>query len=81
MFLSQVENLLDDQDFKTKVTRDDLEGMCADIFEKIAGPVNQALAGSEMTMVSVCILLGLEYTAAVGLAICLSILTLIALDV
>ena len=43
---------MDDQDFKTKVTRDQLEAMCDDIFKRIAGPVKQALLSSEMTMVS-----------------------------
>lgn len=43
---------MDDQDFKVKVTREELEKMSADIFDKIAAPVKQALQSSDMTMVS-----------------------------
>lgn len=42
---------MDDQDFKAKLSRAELEEMCADVFEKIAGPVEQALKSSDMTMV------------------------------
>lgn len=47
----QIENLLDDQDFRAKVTRDEFETMCADLFERIGKTVADALKTSEMTMV------------------------------
>lgn len=49
---AQVENLMDDQDFKAKVTREEFEAMCGDLFERIAAPVQEALRSSEVTLVS-----------------------------
>ena len=43
---------MDDVDFKAKVTREELETMCEDIFEKIGEVIEEALRSSEMTMVS-----------------------------
>ena len=48
----KVENVMDDVDFKAKVTREELETMCEDIFEKIGKVIEEALRSSEMTMVS-----------------------------
>lgn len=48
----QVEGLMDDIDFKSKVTRAEFEALCADLFERVPGPVQEALAAAEMTMVS-----------------------------
>ena len=48
---AQVEGLLDDVDFKAKVTRAELEEMCADVFERIGAVVAEALRSSEVTMV------------------------------
>ncbi|KAK7863949.1 hypothetical protein R5R35_012451 [Gryllus longicercus] len=47
---AQVENLLDDQDFKLLVTRDDFESLCADLFDRVQAPVDQALKTSGLTM-------------------------------
>jgi len=47
----QVEGLLDDIDFRLKVTRTELEEMCTDMFKRIADPVKQALEAADMTMV------------------------------
>lgn len=51
---AQVEGLLDEQDFKLLVTREDLEGLCSDIFEKVNQPIEKALkaAGLSMDLVS-----------------------------
>ena len=46
----QVEGLIDDIDFKAKVTRDEFESMCADLFDRVRGPVDQALASSQMIL-------------------------------
>ena len=43
-------------DFSAKVTRVEFEEMCADLFDRIAEPVKQALKISEITMVSLVIL-------------------------
>ncbi|TNN80112.1 Hypoxia up-regulated protein 1 [Liparis tanakae] len=49
-FMAQVEGLLDDIDFKAKVTRADFEELCADLFERVPGPVKDALATAEMKL-------------------------------
>ena len=49
---SQVEGLMDDIDFKARVSRVDFEAMCADLFERVSRPVQDALATAEMTAVS-----------------------------
>ena len=38
-------------DFRLKVTRAELEEMCADMFDRIGDPVKQALEAADMTMV------------------------------
>lgn len=50
--LSQIEGLMDDVDFKAKVTRVEFEELCADLFERVPGPVQQALQSAEMSLVS-----------------------------
>ncbi|XP_062869814.1 hypoxia up-regulated protein 1 [Trichomycterus rosablanca] len=47
---AQIEGLMDDIDFKAKVTRAEFEALCADLFDRVPGPVQQALAASEMSM-------------------------------
>lgn len=46
---------MDDIDFKARVNRAEFETLCADLFERVPGPVQQALAASEMSMVFLCI--------------------------
>lgn len=48
----QVEGLMDDIDFKAKVTRAEFEDLCADLFERVPQPVKDALTAAEMAMVS-----------------------------
>lgn len=45
--------MIDDQDFKAKVTREEFETMCADLFDRIAATVQEALKTSEMTLVRI----------------------------
>ncbi|KAL4229247.1 Hypoxia up-regulated protein 1 [Mactra antiquata] len=45
-----VEGLLDDEDFKMKVTRQELEEMCEDMFERVTKPIEDALKASEITL-------------------------------
>lgn len=47
---AQVENLFEGQDFKGKVTRDNFEEMCKDLFERVALPVETALRAAAMTL-------------------------------
>lgn len=47
---AQIEGLLDEKDFKTPVTREEFENMNADVFERVAAPVEQALKSAGLTM-------------------------------
>lgn len=50
-FPGQIEGLLDDIDFKAKVSRQEFEDLCSDLFKRVPGPVQQALSSAEMNMV------------------------------
>lgn len=41
--LLHVESLVDDKDYSAKVSRADLEQLCADLFERLAQPLRTAL--------------------------------------
>ena len=47
---AQIENVMDDIDFKMEVTRDNFLAMNADYFDRVLGPVERAIAASGMTM-------------------------------
>ena len=47
----QIEGLLEDVYFRTKVTRAEFESMCSDLLEQVGDPVRQALEAADMTMV------------------------------
>ena len=49
--LFQVEGLLEDVDFRLKVTREELDAMCSDLYDRVQEPVRQALAAADMTLV------------------------------
>jgi len=51
-FTLQVEGLLEDVDFRTKVTREKFEELCSDLFDRVPEPVRQALDAAGMTLVS-----------------------------
>lgn len=44
---------MDDIDFKAKVTRTEFEELCADLFERVPRPVQEALTAAEMKLVSI----------------------------
>ena len=46
----QVEGLLDEKDFKLQVTREEFEVMCSDLFDRVKGPVDEALKSSGLTL-------------------------------
>nr|XP_008122446.1 PREDICTED: hypoxia up-regulated protein 1 [Anolis carolinensis] len=48
--MAQIEGLLDDIDFKAKVTRQEFEDLCSDLFLRVSGPVQQALSSAEMSL-------------------------------
>ncbi|XP_057676910.1 hypoxia up-regulated protein 1 isoform X1 [Corythoichthys intestinalis] len=49
-FMAQVEGLIDEIDFKAKVTRAEFEDLCADLFERVPHPVQDALTAAEMNL-------------------------------
>ncbi|KAF7656509.1 hypothetical protein LDENG_00040020 [Lucifuga dentata] len=49
-FMAQVEGLMDDIDFKAKVSRAEFEELCADLFERVPRPVQDALMSAEMKL-------------------------------
>jgi len=51
--MARIESLVDDEDFKAKVTRAELEEMCADLWKRVGGPVKQALEAADLTMDSI----------------------------
>lgn len=46
--LSQIEGLLDEEDFKLHVKREEFEDLCVDVFDRVKGPVDSALISSGM---------------------------------
>lgn len=46
--MSQIEGVLDDQDFRLLVSRAEFEGLCHDLFERVRGPVDAALISAGM---------------------------------
>ncbi|KAK5643342.1 hypothetical protein RI129_007187 [Pyrocoelia pectoralis] len=57
---AQIEGLIDEIDFKLKVTRDQLESLCGDLYDRVAAPVKQALkvAGLSTSVIGQVILFG-----------------------
>lgn len=47
---AQIEGLIDEQDFKMLVTREDLENLCTDVFERVGGPIERALKAASLTI-------------------------------
>ncbi|XP_034183489.1 hypoxia up-regulated Grp170 co-chaperone protein isoform X2 [Osmia lignaria lignaria] len=47
---AQVEGLIDEHDFRVQVTREKLEQLCTDIFERVENPIKIALKTSGLTM-------------------------------
>lgn len=48
--IAQIENLLDEQDFKLRITREEMEELFTDLFERVGKPVEQALKAAHLTM-------------------------------
>ena len=57
---AQIEGLIDEQDFKFLVKREKFEELCADLFERVAAPVQKAIenAGISLDVINQVILFG-----------------------
>ena len=51
--MAQVEGLIDEIDMKIKVTRDEFENMCKDLFDSIRKPVEDAIRSAGVNFVSI----------------------------
>ncbi|XP_055539063.1 hypoxia up-regulated protein 1 [Wyeomyia smithii] len=47
---AQIEGLLDEQDFRLLVTREQFEKLCEDLFARVTGPIDRALAASGLSI-------------------------------
>ncbi|KAK7068456.1 Hypoxia up-regulated protein 1 [Halocaridina rubra] len=58
--LSQIEGVLDEEDFKLPVTREEFESLCTDVFERVTAPVDAALisAGMDISAIDQFIIVG-----------------------
>jgi hypoxia up-regulated 1 len=50
-YTAQVEGLIDEIDFKHRITRDDFENLCTDLFERVKRPVEEVLKTSGISLV------------------------------
>ena len=53
----KVESLLDDEDFRTKVTREQFEDLCQDLVDRTDKVIKDALAAAELSAVCYIVLL------------------------
>ncbi|XP_058062908.1 hypoxia up-regulated protein 1 [Anopheles bellator] len=47
---AQIEGLLDEQDFRLLVTREQFEELCKDLYERVTAPLDKALAGAGLQL-------------------------------
>lgn len=47
---AQIEGLLDEQDFRLLVTRDQFESLCKDLFDRLTAPIERALSVSGLSL-------------------------------
>lgn len=50
-FVLKVESLFEDEDFRTKVTREQFEGLCQDLVDRIDKVIKDALVSAELSAV------------------------------
>lgn len=50
-YVAQVEGLIDEIDFKHRLTREDFENLCIDLFKRVKKPVEEALKASDIPLV------------------------------
>jgi hypoxia up-regulated 1 len=51
-YTAQIEGLVDEIDFKHRLTREKFESLCADLFERVRRPVEEVLSTSGISLVS-----------------------------
>lgn len=51
IFKLQIEGAFEEKDFRAKVTREEFEELCADLLNRVPGPVDQALKSSAIPLV------------------------------
>ena len=49
--MARIDSLIDGEDFEAKVSREDFENLCADLWERVGNPMKQALEDAGVTMV------------------------------
>ncbi|XP_053671695.1 hypoxia up-regulated protein 1 [Anopheles nili] len=47
---AQIEGLLDEQDFRLLVSREQFEGLCKDLYDRVTAPLDKALAASGLAL-------------------------------
>jgi len=52
-YTAQVEGLVDEIDFKHRITREQFENLCTDLFERVKRPIQEVLNTSGVTLVSI----------------------------
>ncbi len=52
-YTAQVEGLIDEIDFKHRITREEFENLCADLFERVKRPVEEVLHTSGIALVRI----------------------------
>ncbi|XP_076817134.1 hypoxia up-regulated protein 1-like isoform X1 [Clavelina lepadiformis] len=50
---AQIEGLIDEEDFRVKVTREQFEETCSDLWDRVAQPMRDALKSADLTMDSI----------------------------
>lgn len=50
-YTAQVEGLIDEIDFKHRITRENFENLCADLFERVRKPIDELLKNAEVSLV------------------------------
>ena len=60
-YTAQVEGLVDEIDFKHRITREEFEKLCTDLFERVRKPVDEALKISEIPLVRKRVCLRIEF--------------------
>jgi hypoxia up-regulated 1 len=52
-YTAQIEGLIDEIDFKQRITRDEFENLCTDLFERVKKPIEQVLNTNGITLVRI----------------------------
>lgn len=50
IYITKIENVIDGVDFKSKVTREELESISKDLFDRVIGPVKSVLKDAKLEL-------------------------------